>query len=108
VLVSVVSAAPATVLSVRLRSRVNRHMLRLVSELDRMIDDQRMHALQLWPRAWEGGRPLTQVEELAEAGKTWLGEPLDPEEQRRQMFADSARLLAEYSRVHSERGRGDG
>jgi hypothetical protein len=94
----VVAASAAGGHSAWLRMHVSRMTRARVDDLDRQVNAQAAHALMLWPRAWEGGRPLTQVEELAEAGKTWLGEPLDPEEQHRQMAADAARLIGEYER----------
>jgi hypothetical protein len=57
---------------------------------------QLQHAGLLWPHPWQGDRPLTQVEELAQAGRGWLGYPLDPEEQQAQMMTDSQAILDSY------------
>jgi hypothetical protein len=50
----------------------------------------------LWPPRTVRPGPMTQVEEIVEPGKTWLGEPLDPEKQRAQMREDAQRLLDSY------------
>jgi hypothetical protein len=96
----VAAAVPATAHSLWLAAKVRRDAKRAVSSredlLNRQIDAQRQHALQLWPRPWQGGRPLTQVEEIAEEGKGWLGDPLDPDVQLQQLKDDAQRLLDSY------------
>jgi len=66
------------------------------AELRQAYQDQGVHASLLWPQPWLGNRPLTQVERIAEASKTWLGEPLRPAENYRQMAEDAPRLLESY------------
>jgi hypothetical protein len=76
--------------------RVKRRYVKGAGELERQLMDQVQHGLMLWPHPWMGGRELTQVERITEAGKGWLGDPLDPEEQRKRMLADGQRLLDSY------------
>jgi hypothetical protein len=66
-----------------------------------------MHALQLWPRMWLGGRPLTQVEEIvAKTQREEIMGPwpdaLPPEEQLKQMREDAQRILDSYERPYRE------
>ena len=82
--------------SLWLRRYVDDQLKVRAAELQRQVMDQYMHGLQLWPRPWLGNRPLTQVEEITEAGKTWLGDPLDPAEQHKKMMADTQALLDSY------------
>ena len=83
--------------SLWLRGQWNSRIEAKAIELDRQIRDQYMHGLQLWPRPWANvSQPLTQVEQIARSGKTWLGDPLDPEEQHAQMMADTDRILGSY------------
>lgn len=92
----VVVAVPALAHTLWLRKRFDDEIVARATELHRQIMDQAQHGLMLWPRPWAGGRAMTQVEELVEAGKTWLGEPLDPEEQMRLMREQSQALLDSY------------
>lgn len=92
----VAAAVSATVHTLWLRWRYSEITARRVSELNRQIAGQEQHALMLWPRPWLGNRHLTQVEQITDAHRGWLGDPLDPEEQRRQMMEDSQRLMDSY------------
>ena len=94
-LAGVAAAVPATVHTLWMRRRVNQATVTLHQRLADQIAGQAAHAMQLWPPARPGQR-LTQVEEIAEAGKTWLGRPLDPDVQRQVMADDAARLLGSY------------
>jgi hypothetical protein len=98
VLVSAGLSGPATVHTLWLRRHVRNVITSRASQLDRMIDDQRMHALQLWPRPWLGGRPLTQAEEIIDQNKVNMfpGMPYPPEEQLQRMHDDADRLLRAY------------
>jgi hypothetical protein len=82
--------------SLWLRRRWDTQIASKAHELQRQIMDQYQHGLMLWPRPWHGNRPLNQAEKIVEANKTWLGEPLDPEEQHKQMLNDTQRLLGSY------------
>jgi hypothetical protein len=88
----VAAALPATVMSIRQR----RSRVAGARELERQITDQMAHGLMLWPRPWMGGRELTQIERITQPGKTWLGGPLKPADQYKQMMSDSERLLDSY------------
>ncbi len=103
----VLLAAGAAGHSLRLRRRLKAELQAQIDmETERGLIDaarqQAQHALMLWPRAWEGGRPLTQVEEVVQSGQGWLGTPLDPGEQQAQMQADTERLLASYEPPRDE------
>jgi hypothetical protein len=105
VLVSAGMSGPATVHTLRLRRHVRNVITSKATQLDRMIDDQRMHALQLWPRPWPGAsRPLTQAEQIIDQNKGYMfpGMPYPPEEQLQRMYDDADRLLRAY-RSHDEK-----
>jgi hypothetical protein len=68
----------------------------IVAEQARRAWDQRQHVLQLWPRIWEGGRPLTQVEQIVDGVGDVMLPHLDPFEQQAQMAADAEKILDSY------------
>jgi hypothetical protein len=110
--------APVATLTWRARARLILHVRSEMADIDRAtrdcirhaeimrrdisadygaaLDAQRQHVQMLWPRPWQGGRPFTQVEQIVQAGETWLGDPLDPEAQHAKMMADTQALLDSY------------
>jgi hypothetical protein len=97
VLPGVAASIPATIHTLWLRIHVRDEVTLRVGRLDQMIEDQCMHALQLWPRPWlPDSRPLTQAEQIIDQNRWFQGMPYPPEDQIQQMQADAQHLLDSY------------
>jgi len=68
----------------------------LLADHARHVESQRQHALMLWPRPWQGGRQLTQVEEVISSAGDLMMQPLNPFDQQQQMAADAEAILDSY------------
>lgn len=92
----VAAAIPATCHTLWLRRRFDREVVAAARDLHRQAASQAQHALMLWPRSFEGGRPLTQAEQIITGNRLPDMDPISPEQQHETMRAEAQRLLDSY------------